>query len=65
MLFGGYPNLKEIQCRIEHIENVEISANAFMNCKLSKCTLYVPVGTEYAYRHHPIFSQFKDIVEEK
>jgi hypothetical protein len=29
------------------------------------CTLHVPVGTRWAYRHHPVFRQFKNIVTEQ
>ena len=28
------------------------------------CTLYVPSGTRWAYRHHPVFGKFKNIVTE-
>lgn len=35
-------------------------------CEFMKdCTLYVPIGTGYAFRHHPIFSQFKEVIIEK
>lgn len=28
---------------------------------VDKCTLYVPEGTEWAYRNHPVFGVFKNI----
>lgn len=64
-VFHGCTSLKEVHCRIEHIERLKISEDVFDYCNLSECTLYVPVGTGYAYRHHPIFSKFKDIIIEK
>jgi len=50
---------------LEKIKEVETKSDAFDDCDLSKCVLYVPVGTGYAYRHHPIFSKFKEVVIEK
>ena len=63
--FRGCSGLTEIHCRIKKIKEVEIWFDAFDDCDLSKCVLYVPVGTGYAYRHHPIFSKFKEVVIEK
>lgn len=33
--------------------------------RLKTITLYVPIGTGYAYRHHPFFGQFKEIITER
>ena len=69
--FLGCKGLTEVHCRIKKIKEVEIKSevviisDAFDDCDLSKCVLYVPVGTGYAYRHHPIFSKFKEVVIEK
>jgi hypothetical protein len=38
---------------------------SFTSLDLSKITLYVPIGTGYAYRHHPFFSKFKEVVIER
>ena len=38
---------------------------AFDLLDLSKITLYVPIGSEYAYSHHPFYSKFAKIVTEK
>ena len=32
---------------------------------LSKLTIYVPIGSEYDYRHNPFFSDFENILSEK
>lgn len=63
--FLGCKGLTEVHCRIKKIKEVEIISDAFDDCDLSKCVLYVPVGTGYAYRHRPIFSKFKEVVIEK
>jgi hypothetical protein len=30
--------------------------------KLHQITLYVPIGTGYAYRHNEFFAQFKEVI---
>lgn len=57
--------LREIHCLIKDLTRVTIEKHAFDYCRVSDCTLFVPIGTGYAYRHHPIFSQFKEIIIEK
>ena len=61
--FAGCTNLKEIHLRNEHPENIEITNSAFTD--LTDCTLYVPVGTGYAYRHDDRFKVFKEIKIER
>lgn len=57
-------SVKELHIRHEHPEELEIGAKAFENLK--DCTLYVPIGTGYAYRHHPDFEgKFKEVIIEK
>lgn len=48
----------------EHPEQIEVAEDAFDECA-ANCTLYVPIGTGYAYRHHPVFGKFKEVVIEK
>ena len=61
--FNGCTNLKEIHLRNEHPEKIEIAWNAFSD--LTGCTLYVPIGTGYAYRHDERFKDFKEIKIER
>ena len=61
--FYCYANLKEIHLRNEHPENIEITNYAFSD--LTDCTLYVPIGTGYAYRHDERFNVFKEIKVER
>ena len=39
----------------------ELKRNACLD-NISNITLNVPIGTGYAYRHHPYFAKFKEIV---
>ncbi|MBQ0142574.1 MAG: leucine-rich repeat protein [Prevotellaceae bacterium] len=64
-VFQGCSQLREIHCRIKDLTNLKIPKNTFTNSILSQCTFYVPIGTGYAYSHHPIFSKCKDIILEK
>ena len=56
--------LNRIHCQIKNIKDVKIGINIFIGCDLSNCILYVPTGTDNDYRHHPVFSKFKNIVIE-
>ncbi len=57
-------SIQELHIRNEHPENLEIGKNAFKG--LENCTLYVPIGTGYAYRHHPAFAgKFKEVIIER
>ena len=60
--FWGCTNLVELHLR--HKEPIDLSAS-FIDLDLSKITLFVPEGTDAAYRHHPFYSQFKEVVNEK
>ena len=61
--FNRCPNLKEFHLRNEHPENIKIDEKAFDN--LSDCTLFVPTGTGYAYRHDERFKVFKEVKIER
>ncbi len=61
--FKGCSNLKEFHLRNEHPENVKIGRDAFDG--LSECTLFVPIGTGYAYRHDERFKVFKEVKIER
>ena len=56
--FNGCTNLKEIHLRNEHPENIEIQYDPFSDFDFTDCTLYVPIGTGYAYRHDERFKMF-------
>jgi len=56
--------LNRFHCQIKNIKNVKIKTNIFKGCDLSNCILSVPTGADNDYKHHPVFSKFKNIVIE-
>lgn len=59
--FCGCKSLQIIHMHHKNIKDCVINGSAFTYVNLDKCTLYVPSGTRWAYRHHPVFGQFKNI----
>ena len=56
--------LKELHLRNESPENIKIDKSAFEG--LSECTLFVPIGTGYAYRLDERFKgKFKEVKIER
>jgi hypothetical protein len=53
--------LRYIHLRIDDIEQLSVHENAFSFVDFDKCELYIPSGTRWAYKHHPVFGQFKNI----
>ena len=60
-----YAEIENLHIRCEHPEDLRIDENAFYETNIENCTLHVPIGTGYAYRHHPVFSKFKEVIIEK
>ena len=64
--FSCCSTIKEIHCRTkEEIEKMDISETAFNDQQYNYCVLYVPSGTRWSYRHHPVWGEFKNIEIEK
>ena len=63
-VFSKCKNLKNITIRCPRIEEVKIH-DTFDDIDFDNCILHIPSGTRWAYRHHPIFSKFKNIVTER
>ena len=63
--FGFWCSLKRIHFKKMDIENIVITDDAFEKDTFEKCTLYIPSGTRWAYRHHPVLGKFKNIEIEK
>lgn len=63
--FKRCPSLIGIHSRIDNPENIDISEDAFEDDTFNLCTLYIPSGTRWAYRHHPILGKFRNIEIEK
>ena len=53
--------LQSIYIRITDIDSCCVKENAFNDIDFDNCILYIPSGTRCAYRHHPVFSRFKNI----
>ena len=50
------------------VDDIQVDEYAFGEddkVNLEECILFVPMGTEGMYRHHPVFGQFKMIQTEK
>ena len=57
-------SLQELHIHQERPEEIAIEEEAFDG--LNNCILYVPIGTGYAYRHHPAFEgKFKEVIIER
>ena len=63
-------NIKAIYSNIRDLDKVQVAQDAFSETELdqfgfgvdySSCVLYVPSGTRWAYRHHPVFGKFASI----
>ena len=59
--FEGCTSLKSIHSTIEKVDGVVIEGDAFNGIDMNECTLYIPAGTRWAYRHHKVFGLFKNI----
>jgi hypothetical protein len=42
-----------------------VKEDEFIGVDFNECILHIPSGTRWAYRHHPIFGKFKNIVTER
>lgn len=63
--FSGCTSLKSILSATVYIDYITIDEKAFVGFNIDECTLYIPSGTRWAYRHHPGFGKFKNIEIEK
>lgn len=63
--FKGCVSLKGLHILIEKPENILVVEDSFDKGLFDNCTLFIPSGTRWAYRHHPILGKFKNIEIEK
>lgn len=63
--FSGCKALQSIHIRITDIDSCCVKENAFDDIDFDNCILYIPSGTKWAYRHHPVFRNFKNIEIER
>ena len=57
--------LRSIHIRCYHPEDMEMTDMDFNDEIYENCTLYIPAGSEDAYKYHPVFSKFKEVIIEK
>ena len=63
--FSGCLKLKYIHLYCDDANLMNVSLDAFNCVDTETCVLYVPSGSRWSYRHHPIFGIFKNIVIER
>jgi len=59
--FSGCKSLIAIHSSIMVLDDIYIEEGAFEVININDCVLFVPSGTRWAYRHHPVFRRFKNI----
>ena len=64
-VFCNCTSLKIIRSQAIKLDFNAISLNTFDGFDIDECTLYIPSGTRWTYRHHPGFGKFKNIEIEK
>ena len=63
--FSVCVDLQSIHIRITDIDSCCVKESAFNDIDFDNCILYIPSGTRWAYRHHPVFRNFKNIEIER
>lgn len=62
--FENCSALNTIRAYTEKTDSISIE-NAFEKTLFDKCILYIPSGSRWAYKHHPVLGRFKNILIEK
>ena len=65
LAFWECTSLNSIHVHYMDLNEIDFENRIFEDIDFETCTLYIPSGTRWAYRHHPVFSQFKNIVTER
>lgn len=61
LMFRGCTRLRAIHSFWSSLDNLSIARCAFDDFDIDNCILYVPSGSRWIYRHHPVFGKFKNI----
>ena len=64
-VFEDCQKITKLHLRVEDPNLITIHDDAFKDFAIDQCALYVPIGTGYAYRHHPVFGKFKEVIIER
>ena len=62
--FSGCSSLQSIHLHWTNLLDIKISDTTLRD-RTEDCTLYIPPGTRWEYRHHSIWGNFKNIEIEK
>ena len=62
--FSDCSSLTSIHIRCIELDKLQIRDLFFYDNEYDTITLYVPSGTRWDYRHHPVFGKFKNIETE-
>lgn len=60
LIFYECFSLEEIHCKIVDLKKLNIKESCGLSPQRS-CKLFVPAGTRWAYKHHPVFGKFANI----
>jgi hypothetical protein len=63
-VFNECSSLQSIHLHWTNLLDIKIS-DTTLRYRAEDCTLYIPPGTRWEYRHHPIWGNFKNIEIEK
>ena len=63
--FSNCTALRKINIHCKEVDKIMVDITCFKNVDYENCVLQIPIGTRWAYKHHPIFSKFKNIVTER
>lgn len=64
-VFDGCKLLKDIHLHWIEVDTIQIHESAFNDINIEECIIYIPSGTRWAYRHHPVLGKFNNIEIEK
>ena len=62
--FSGCSGLSKIHIHVDRPNRLVVRANEFKDVDVDNCELFVPKGALRAYRSHPAFCRFKNILTE-
>ena len=63
--FNGCLSLSRMKLHYQCLSNISIPNDVFDTDVYENCTIIVPPGTKWEYRHHPVFGKFNNIEIER
>ena len=59
--FNGCSSLKEVHLYHKQPNDISIDDDTFDETSYDNCILFIPSGSRWKYRHHPVFGKFEHI----